>query len=165
MSKYASVNISGTILPDSCDVGIFPTLNIPTPVCRVRVIAGLQTHPVWAIDNQALLIYSWALHAQHQGIQKFEAVLSATLISDDDVSLVVVDQSTFYNFSCVREDAIRTYTELKKDNKWLNFWPQEVMTMPVSFDTIARRNTKNTNRCKLLSDTPKGFLDVDIKPS
>lgn len=139
MSKYASVNISGTILTDTCDLGIFPTLEIPTPVCRLRVIAGVQSHPIWAIDNQALLIYSWVLQAQRHQIQKLEAVVSATLISDDDVSLVVADQSTFYNFSCIRDAAIRTYTELKKNNKWLEIWPQEVMTMPVSFDAIVRR--------------------------
>jgi hypothetical protein len=60
---YASARIDGVLDCKTMKIGILKTPTQSTPVVTFQVLAGLQRHPVWALDRLAAVVYCYCLAA------------------------------------------------------------------------------------------------------
>jgi hypothetical protein len=61
---------------------------------KARVIAGRQSHPIWALDRLALVIYSYVEAAKYhypRGPLPIQVNVRSSLISNESTSCIVAD--------------------------------------------------------------------------
>lgn len=86
-NAYASAHIDGTIDLQTVQVGVSNGL----PLVTFRVVAGIQSHPAYAISRCALKVFAYAEAAKRFGIQSIQVNLRANLISAEAVTVLVAD--------------------------------------------------------------------------
>jgi hypothetical protein len=137
-TAYASARIDGALDCRTLKVGLLKVPDRLTPVVTFHVLAGLQTHPVWALDRLAAVVYCYCLAlrkhvASSGGGQLIEINLSASLVSGSDAVCVVASNINWHTSREIRSQAeamIATMTST--GSRWAAQWPfKDAMRMPV----------------------------------
>jgi hypothetical protein len=132
---YASAHIDGVLDCRSLKVGILETPQ-PTPVAFFQVIAGVQRHPVWAIDRMAAFVYCYCHAADDHDQAAIEINLTGNLVSGDRTACVVVSNIFWHTSKRIRslaETMIASMISNGNGHSWANHWPShEAMQMPVN---------------------------------
>lgn len=132
---YASSYIDGGLDCSNLSIGVLK--NVPgTPVVRARVLAGQQSHPVWALDRLALTIYCYVESAKYHypnGAQPIQINLRSALISDASTSCIVAESIVWHTSERIRHDADLLMSSLVSSTSLTAFWPSTTeMVLPVS---------------------------------
>jgi len=138
---YASARIDGVLDCKTMKIGILNTPPQSTPVVAFQVLAGLQRHPVWAIDRLAAVVYCYSKavrkHAESSnGSQLIELNLSANLVSGTEAVCIIASSIHWHTSKEIRDQAegmIATMT--CSSSRWIDRWPfKDAMQMPIVGD-------------------------------
>ena len=130
---YAAAHIDGTLDCQTMKVGILQAPLQPTPVAFFRVVAGLQRHPVWAIDRLAVVVYCYYQSALNYNQPAIEINLTGNLVSGTEAVCVIASKITWHTSREIRHWAEAKVSAMCEGSQWVNRWPfTEPMQMPVS---------------------------------
>ena len=129
MTTYASARLDGIFVCSTLQAGILRNTN--SPVVSFTVEAGVQTHPVWALDRLAFVVYSYCRASKENPV---EVNLEGTLISNESVSVVVANRIQWHTSRKIRTNAERMISEMRLDR-----WPKAKLELPVSYSEAASR--------------------------
>ena len=135
MTTYASARLDGIFVCGTLQAGILRNTN--SPVVCFTVQAGVQTHPVWALDRLAFVVYSYCQASRENPV---EVNLEGTLVSDDSVSIVVANRVQWHTSRRVRTNAERLISEMTLDR-----WPVTKLELPVSYSEAASHKPRSRN--------------------
>ena len=129
---YASARLDGVLDCETLKVGILKTPPQLTPVATFYVIAGLQRHPVWALDRLAAVVYCYCLAARNY-CQTIEINLTANLVSGSDVVCVVAAKINWHTSKEIRTRAETMIASMTcASSHWADQWPfKDTLQMPV----------------------------------
>jgi hypothetical protein len=138
-TAYASAHIDGELDCASLKVGILESPD-KTPVVFFHVIAGVQRHPVWAIDHLAVQIYSYCQAAQHNGLHSIEINLTANLVSGNRMTCPIAAKIIWHTSGRIRGQAEAILSAMNvnahgngrsRGQTWSANWPsRETMKIP-----------------------------------
>jgi hypothetical protein len=136
---YASARIDGVLDCKTMKVGILKTPPQSTPVVAFQVLAGLQRHPVWALDRLAAVVYCYCLavrnHAESSDRgQLIELNLSANLVSGLEAVCMVASSIHWHTSKEIRDQAEGMIAAMTcSSSRWAERWPFKAsMQMPIS---------------------------------
>jgi len=140
MSTYASVRFDGSISCMTIRAGIIKTPVGSSPVVAFQVSAGIQTHPVWALDRLALVIFCYCRSAR-QGSETgtgelIQVNVEGTLVSNDLSSVAVANSIHWHTSKHVRDLAERMIAEMS-NGALARQWPQISLKLPIEYPTIS----------------------------
>ncbi|MEP0805330.1 MAG: hypothetical protein HRF47_07555 [Chloroflexota bacterium] len=134
-AHYAIVRLDGAVMYDSIRAGLMKTGITQSPIVHFKVRAGVQYHPVWAIDELAVEIFSYcqAAKASNVGPTHLQVSIVATPVSGETYSNLVATNIEWHIASQqLREQALRVYSEaIQHKKKYPSDWPAESMSIPV----------------------------------
>ncbi|HXF85496.1 MAG TPA: hypothetical protein VNK49_08905 [Anaerolineales bacterium] len=132
---YAIVRLDGAVMYDSIRAGLMKTGITQSPIVHFKVRAGVQHHPVWAIDELAVEIFSYCqvARASNVSLTHLQASITAMPVSGDLYSNLVATNIEWHIASQrLREQALRVYSEaIQHKKKYPSDWPAEIMSIPV----------------------------------
>lgn len=132
---YATSHIDGGLDCSNLSIGILKSLP-NSPIVKAMVIAGKQTHPIWALDRLALVIYSYIQSAKYhypRGPLPIQVNVRSSLISNENTSCVVVDSIVWHTSDTIRKDAERLIAKMNSDTPLTANWPTKTeMSLPVN---------------------------------
>ena len=138
---YASARIDGVLDCKTMKIGILKTPPQSTPVVSFQVRAGLQRHPVWAIDRLAAVVYCYCQavrkHAESsKGSQLIELNLSANLVSGSESVCIIASSIHWHTSKEIRDQAEMMIATMTCSNShWTDRWPfKDAMQMPIVAD-------------------------------
>ena len=138
---YASARIDGVLDCKTMKIGILKTPPQSTPVVAFQVLAGLQRHPVWAIDRLAAVVYCYCQavrkHAESShGSQLIELNLSANLVSGSEAVCIIASSIHWHTSKEIRDQAEAMIAAMTCSNsRWTDRWPfKDAMQMPIVGD-------------------------------
>ena len=138
---YASARIDGVLDCKTMKIGILKTPPQSTPVVAFQVLAGLQRHPVWALDRLAAVVYCYCLavrkHAESSGSsQLIELNLSANLVSGSEAVCIIASSIHWHTSKEIRDQAEGMIAAMTCSNsRWTDRWPfKDAMQMPIIVD-------------------------------
>ena len=141
---YAISNIDGGLDCSSLSIGILKTMS-DSPIVKVMVIAGLQAHPVWAIDRLAVVIYCYVQSAKYhypRNLLPIQVNVRGSFISNDRTSCIVADSVAWHTSETIRMDAERLIFNLTSGKHLTNQWPTKTeMTLPIQGETLYEAST------------------------
>ncbi|MCX6067369.1 MAG: hypothetical protein NT121_16700 [Chloroflexi bacterium] len=135
MSGYASANIDGTIMMASIKVGVTAS---GLPLATFRVSAGLQSHPAYATGKAAMDALAYAEAAKRFNVPLIIVNLRAQLISAENVTILVVQnsQDIYWHPSAevrnAAEFAVARMTGKLKGRSLPPDWPTTPLAIPIS---------------------------------
>jgi len=140
-TAYASAHIDGALDCGSLKVGILETPE-KIPVVFFQVIAGVQRHPVWAIERLATQVYCYSQAAQSNGQSCIEINLTANLVSGNRMTCPIAAKIIWHTSSRIRAQAESMVAEMAgngkdhghgRDRSWASRWPsRETLKIPVT---------------------------------
>ena len=153
MSTYSSVHFDGELSAAHLQRGVIETPGHPTPVVSFQVVAGLQAHPVWALDRLAIVVSCYCQAArQLKGSETGEFLqvnVQGTLVSNEHTSITVASSIHWHTSKAIRDLAERMIAgQLQECNTPLGCrgtpkgWPQDKLVMPVSQGEVASRSRR-----------------------
>ena len=130
-SPYAIARFDGVLMFDSIQAGVMTIGLTKSPILRFRVLAGVQSHPIWAVDRLALTIYSYCDVAKDMGLAKtaLQVSITASWVSTEQFSNLIATHVEWHTASNVRAAAQRILTDMGNDGKRL--WPLTEMSLPI----------------------------------
>ena len=141
---YATTHIDGGLDCSSLSIGILKTIS-DSPIVKAMVIAGLQAHPIWAIDRLAVVIYCYVQSAKYhypRGPLPIQVNVRGSLISNVSTSCIVADSVIWHTSEAIRMDAERLIFKLTSGKQLTNQWPTKTeMTLPIQGETVYEAST------------------------
>lgn len=141
---YATSNIDGGLDCSSLSIGILTTMS-ESPIVKVMVIAGLQAHPVWAIDRLAVVIYCYVQSAKYhypRGPRPIQVNVRGSLISNDSTSCVMAGSFSWHTSEAIRMNAERLIAKMTSGKQLTTQWPTKAtMILPVQGETLYETST------------------------
>ena len=138
---YASARIDGVLDCKTMKIGILKTPPQSTPVVAFQVLAGLQRHPVWAIDRLAAVVYCYCQAVRKNaessnGSQLIELNLSANLVSGTEAVCIIASSIHWHTSKEIRDQAEAMIAAMTCSNsRWTDRWPfKDAMQMPIVGD-------------------------------
>lgn len=131
-TAYTVTRLDGALLHNSICAGLMTTGLTKSPIVQFKVLAGVQSHPVWALDDLAIEIYSYCQAARGAGVSDTHLRISVTgsLVSAEQFSNVIAGCIEWYIPSGhLRTEAQRILSKMMKSSK--SSWPAEVLSLPV----------------------------------
>jgi len=128
MSAYASARLDGLFICRALQAGILRGAS--SPVVCFTVAAGVQEHPVWALDRLAIVVYAYCRASEGSPV---EICLEGRLVSNESISVVVANRVQWHTSRRARISAERLIAEMMLRGKLPTDWPRERMTLPVSY--------------------------------
>ena len=135
---YASARIDGVLDCKTMKIGILKTPPQSTPVVAFQVLAGLQRHPVWALDRLAAVVYCYCLavrkHAESSGSsQLIELNLSANLVSGSEAVCIIASSIHWHTSKEIRSQAEAMIAAMtSSSSRWTDRWPsKDALQMPI----------------------------------
>jgi hypothetical protein len=131
---YATSHIDGGLDCSILSIGVLKSMP-DSPIVKARVIAGRQSHPIWALDRLALVIYGYVEAAKYHhpsGPLPIQVNVRGSLISDHSTSCVVAESIYWHTSERIRVDAERIITKLVSGASLTAHWPAKVeIKLPV----------------------------------
>ncbi|MCX6056647.1 MAG: hypothetical protein NTW69_00625 [Chloroflexi bacterium] len=141
---YATSHIDGGLDCSSLSIGVLITMS-ESPIVKVMVIAGLQAHPVWAIDRLAVVIYCYVQSANYhypRGPRPIQVNVRGSLISNDSTSCVVAGSFSWHTSEAIRMNAERLIAKMTSGNQLTAQWPTKTkITLPIQGETLYEAST------------------------
>ncbi len=128
MATYASARLDGLFVCSTLQAGILQ--NATSPAVRFTVAAGVQHHPVWALDRLALVVYAYCRASTGSSV---EVNLEGSLVSNESTSIVVANRIQWHTSRKVRTTAEQLISELALTGRLPKQWPADMLSLPVSF--------------------------------
>jgi len=130
-SPYAIAHFDGVLMFDSIQAGVMTIGITKSPVVRFRVLAGVQSHPIWSLDRLALTVYSYCDVAKDMQLTKtaLQVSITASWVSTEQFSNLIATHVEWHTASNVRVAAQRILTDMGNDGKRL--WPLTEMSLPI----------------------------------
>ncbi len=129
---YAVAHLDGVLLYRCVRAGLMTTGLTKSPIVYFKVLAGVQSHPVWALDDLALEIYSCCQAAKEEGVSDTHLQVSVTgsWVSAENFSNIVASDVEWHIASSnLRKKAERAIAEMKTRGR--DRWPLDPLTLPV----------------------------------
>ena len=128
MTTYVSARLDGTFMCGTLQAGVLR--NTSSPVVCFTVEAGIQTHPIWALDRLAIVAYAYCLASKDNPV---DVSLEGTLMSNDSISVVLAQRIQWHTSRKVRITADQLVSEMYQNGKLPLHWPVVNLSLPVSF--------------------------------
>ncbi len=131
-TAYAVAHLDGVLLYQGVRAGLMATGLTKSPIVSFKVLAGAQSHPVWALDDLAIEIYSCCQAAKEAGVSDTHLQVSVTgsWVSGENFSNIIASDVEWHiASSALRTKAERALAEMKKRGK--DSWPLDPLTLPV----------------------------------
>ena len=139
---YASAHIDGVLDCTTLKVGQLQTYSQLVPVAKFYVIAGIQRHPIWAIERLASVVYCYCQAARMSQTGRLHSPdetvgiminLCGSLVSSSEAICVVASSIHWHTSAQIRITAEAMIEELKiVGNKKLPTWPfKDAMRLPI----------------------------------
>lgn len=141
MTTYASFHLDGSLTCRSLQAGILALPALPTPVVQFQVLAGLQSHPVWAFDRLAVVVYAYCQAAASLQAE-VQVNVAGTLVSGQLLSLILAKSIEWHTSRQVRVLGERTIAELTADGPLPAVWPQNRLSLPISLPELPGRRAQ-----------------------
>lgn len=128
-TPYAVARLDGALLYHDILAGFMNQ----SPIVHFKVMAGHQSHPVWALDDLAEEIFAFCQVAKESGVSEthLQVNIVGTWVSADRFSNIIASNIEWHIASCdLRTKAEYRYAELKNGRKAA--WPQTILFLPVS---------------------------------
>jgi len=103
-----------------------------SPIVYFKVLAGVQSHPVWALDDLAIEIYSYCQAAKEEGVSDTHLQVSVTgsWVSTESFSNIIASDVEWHIASSkLRTKVEHVIAEMKRSRK--DLWPLDPVTLPV----------------------------------
>lgn len=137
-TAYAAARIDGTLDCRSLKVGVLKASSQMTPVISFSVLAGLQRHPIWALDRLAAVVYCYCRVAKERSPRELdfstEVTLSASLVSGSEMTCIVASSINWHTSKEIRSKAEAMIAAMTCDgSRWsTDRWPfKDHLRMPV----------------------------------
>ena len=140
MSIYASARLDGLFICEALQAGILHAAS--SPVVCFMVAAGVQEHPVWALDRLAVVVYAYCQASRGSPV---EICLEGMLVSNESISVVVANRVQWHTSRRARTSAERLIAEMMHNGKLPTGWPRERLTLPVSLSDVVPRRRDRRN--------------------
>jgi len=131
-TAYAVTHLDGSLLYSSVRAGLMTTGLTTSPIVHFKVLAGVQSHPVWALDDLAVQIYSYSQAANKAGVSDTHLQVSVTgsWVSAENFSNIIANYVEWHiPSSQLRGAAEKLYSEMRRSRS--NSWPASPLTIPV----------------------------------
>jgi hypothetical protein len=122
ITTYAAAHIDGELDFKSIKIGVTETPE-QAPAVFFQMIAGVQRHPVYAINHEAIEVYSFSEAARKNGQGTIEINLIANLVSGSHLTCPLAAKITWHTSRKIRTQAESMMSGLK--------WPsQKILKFP-----------------------------------
>ncbi len=131
-TAYAVAHLDGILLYRDVRAGLMTTGLTKSPIVYFKVMTGVQSHPVWALDDLAIEIYSCCQAAKEEGVSDTHLQVSVTgsWVSTENFSNIIASDVEWHIASSnLRTKAERAIAEMRKKGK--DAWPRNLLTLPV----------------------------------
>ncbi len=131
-TAYAVAHLDGVLLYHSVRAGLMTTGLTKSPIVYFKVMAGVQSHPVWALDDLAIEIYSCCQAAKEEGVSDTHLQVSVTgsWVSAENFSNIIASDVEWHIASSnLRTRAERAIAEMRRRGR--ASWPPDPLTLPV----------------------------------
>ncbi|HUI87520.1 MAG TPA: hypothetical protein VLX61_02220 [Anaerolineales bacterium] len=130
-SPYAIARFDGVLMFDSIQAGVMTIGLTKSPIVRFRVLAGVQSHPIWSLDRLAITVYSYCDVAKDLHLAKtaLQVSLTASWVSTEQFSNLVATHVEWHTAPGVRAAAQRILADMGNDGNHL--WPLTEMSLPI----------------------------------
>ncbi len=131
-TAYAVTRLDGALLHSSICAGLMTTGLTRSPIVHFKVLAGVQPHPVWALDDLAVEIFSYCQAAKQAGVSDTHLQVSVTgsLVSVENFSNIIAGYIEWHiPSSQLRTEAERVLSKMRRNGK--ASWPVESLALPV----------------------------------
>ncbi len=132
-TAYAVARFDGALLYDSVRAGLMTTGLTKSPIVHFKVMAGVQSHPVWALDDLAVEIYAYCQAAKGAGVSETHLQVSVTgsWVSADDFSNIIANYIEWHIASSnLRTKAEHALADMKRSKR--ESWPSVALNLPVA---------------------------------
>lgn len=131
-TPYAVARFDGALVYPSIRAGLMTTGLTKSPVVHFKVKAGVQSHPIWALDDLALEIYSYCLAAKEASASNttLQVSVTASWVSTEKYSNLVATHIEWHTSPHLRVTAEHTYTTLRNNKR--KGWPVDEIQLPVA---------------------------------
>ncbi len=131
-TAYAVARLDGALLYSSVRAGLMITGLTKSPIVHFKVLAGVQPHPVWALDDLAVEIYSYCEAAKDADVSDTHLQVSVTgsWVSAENFSNIVAGYIEWHiPSSRLRAEAERVLSKMRRNSR--TSWPAESLSLPV----------------------------------
>ncbi len=131
-TAYAVAHLDGVLLYHGVRAGLMATGLTKSPIVYFKVLTGVQSHPVWALDDLAIEIYSCCQAAKEEGVSDTHLQVSVTgsWVSTENFSNIIASDIEWHiASSSLRTKAERTIAEMRRRGR--DSWPLDPLTLPV----------------------------------
>jgi hypothetical protein len=131
-TAYAVAHLDGVLLYQCVRAGLLTTGLTKSPIVQFKVMAGVQAHPLWALDDLAIEVYSCCQAAKEEGVSDTHLQVSVTgsWVSTENFSIIIANDVEWHIASSkLRIRAERAVIEMKRSGK--GSWPIDPLTLPV----------------------------------
>lgn len=126
----ANAHFDGFILLDSVEAGLTTPSPSRSPIIYFQVSAGMQPHPVYALDRLAIVIYSYckAAHVLDHDTQ-MQAYFSCAWVSTAISSNLIATHVEWHVSTRMRTAAQKFIDDIDSSNpSWV--WPKTEIRLP-----------------------------------
>lgn len=129
---YAVAHLDGALLYNCMRAGLMTTGLTKSPIVYFKVLAGVQSHPVWALDDLAVEIYAYCQSAKEEGVSDTHLQVSVTgsWVSTETFSNIIASDIEWHIASSkLRTKVERQIADMRRSGKKL--WPLDPLILPV----------------------------------
>ena len=132
-TAYASARLDGALDCETLKIGILKTPPQSTPVVTFHILAGLQRHPVWALDRLAAIVYCYCMTARKHEQLIIEVNLTANLVSGSETVCIIASNIHWHTSKEIRNQAEGMAAAMAcLGPRWVDQWPsKDAMQMPI----------------------------------
>jgi hypothetical protein len=133
-TAYASARLDGVLDYMTLKIGLLTKTPQPTPVIAFYVLAGLQRHPIWALDRMAAVVFCYCVTAK-QVDQPMEVSVTANLVSGSETICAIASNISWHTSKEIRNKAENMIARMTGSGaRWAEQqWPfRDVLQMPIN---------------------------------
>ncbi len=130
-SPYATAHFDGNLLFGSAEAGLTTPSPSRSPIVRFEVLAGIQSHPVYALDRLAVVIYAYCKAARilEMGETHLQASITCSWVSTKTHSNLIAMHVEWHVSSRVRNAAKQLIEDMdSRKPSWE--WPNREIALP-----------------------------------
>ncbi len=131
-TAYAVAHLDGALLYHGIRAGLMTTGLTKSPIVSFKVLAGVQSHPVWALDDLALEIYTYCQAAKEEGVSDthLQVSVKGSWVSAENFSNIIASDIEWHIASShLRKKVERVIAEMRTSSR--EAWPLDPVTLPV----------------------------------
>lgn len=131
-TPYAVARFDGALMYNEIRAGLMKTGITKSPIVLFRVRAGIQLHPVWALDDLAMKVYTYCETARTADVSEnhLQVSVTASWISGETCSNLFASFIEWHIASSeLRIKAKDAYRRLRDGKR--NSWPTIELKLPV----------------------------------